>query len=126
MCIKRLNVIYNSCIRYVCNIRRRDHVSPYSSVIFGCTLVNYLKYRNCLFTYNLITTESPRYIFQGITKSSSSRTNYVTVLRPNGGYFRSSFYVYTASFWNALPISSLKNTNSLAIKNCLLHFADLI
>ena len=59
MCIKRLNVIFNSCIRYVCNIRRRDHVSPYSSVILGCTLVKYLKYRNCLYMYNLLTTESP-------------------------------------------------------------------
>ena len=40
VCSNKLNVILNACTRYVCNIRRRDHVSPYSSVILGCTLVN--------------------------------------------------------------------------------------
>ena len=77
--------------------------------------------------YNLISTETPRYIFQGITKNSSYRTNNVMVPRLNGGYFRFSLYVYAASLWNALP-NSLKNTHCLAIfkKNCFLHFADLI
>ena len=52
------------------------HVSPYSSVIFVCTLVNYLKYRNCLYMYNLLSTDT-LIIFQGITRSLYTRTNTV-------------------------------------------------
>ena len=67
MCSNRLNFIFNTCIRYVCNISRRDHVSPYSSIILGYTFTNYLKHRNCLYMHILLTNESPDYIIEGVT-----------------------------------------------------------
>ena len=120
VCSNKLNVIFNACTRYVCNICLRDHVSLYSIVILGCTLVNYLKYRNCLYMFNLLLTKTPYYIFKGITRSSSARTNNVIIPRSVGRCFSSSLFMYAASLWNKLP-HFLKATDSLAIfkKECL-------
>ena len=61
------------------NIRRFDHVSPYSTLILGCSLVNYLKFRNSLFVYNLLYCKSPDYIFEDLIVARSTRTKNVTV-----------------------------------------------
>ena len=118
-CTNRLNVIFNSCIRYVCNLRRRDHVTPYARVSLECTLNNYLKYRNCVFMFNLLKSQSPLYVFKNITRNASERKKNVMIPRSKGRCLQSSFYTNSAGLWNDLP-NSIKHIDWAIFKrDCL-------
>lgn len=121
--VSKLNSIFNACTRYVCGLRKYDHISLYTSRILGCTITNYFKYRHCVFLFKLLQNGSPTYLLDELTPSSSSRTNNFIIPRFKFKHLQASFGVYSSSLWNSLP-HSIKHIQSLkAFKTaCFLNF----
>lgn len=101
----KLNVAFNDMTRYVYDLRRYDHISPYSTKILNCTVSKYTNYRNCIFLHKVIHTKTPLYLYERISLCHSSRTG--NILTPSFKYLNSSrlFFVNSIRLWNSLPIS---------------------
>lgn len=123
MSMRKLNLAYNSAIRYAYRLRRFDHISPYSSSILGCTLQTYLNMKVILFLRNVIIFRKPRYLFEKLNFLQSSRTLNLVIPRFCNLVTERQFFVRSARLWNALPLD-LKRASSRdhSFKTKLLEF----
>lgn len=96
--------VYNSCIRYIFNLKKYDHISQYSRSIFGCTLECYLEHRIAVFIFRVIKTRSPSYIFRRLSFSASTRTLNLNLPSFSTTVMDKSFIVRAAKIWNSLPL----------------------
>lgn len=113
----KLNVLFNTCTRYVFCIRRFDHISPYTTKVLGCTFLQYLKYRQCLFMFRVLKDLKPDYLHRDIVIGSSVRTKNIIIPRHRSRYLANSFMVYSAGLWNDLPYL-MRRIDSLAKFKC--------
>ena len=109
---RRLEVAFNSCIRYVYNLRRYDHISSYRDVLLKLPFKSFLQLRLHLFFFKLIKSGSPSYLFSELVRGSSRTMNYIM---PAGG-FRKSVLVSGIRVWNALPIDIKEARSEAAFK----------
>lgn len=113
----KLNVLFNTCTRYVFCIRRFDHISPYTTKVLGCTFLQYLKYRQCLFMFRVLKDLKPDYLHRDIVIGSSVRTKNIIIPKHRSRYLANSFMVYSAGLWNDLPYL-MRRIDSLAKFKC--------
>jgi Reverse transcriptase (RNA-dependent DNA polymerase) len=106
---RRLEVAFNTCIRYVFNIRRFDHISPYRDSLLGLPFKSFLQLRLNIFFFKLIKTGCPSYLFSNLTRGSGRTLNFVM---PGGGH-RRAVLVSGIRSWNLLPYS-IKESRSVA------------
>ena len=109
---RHLKVCYNSCIRFIFNLRRFDHVSRFQSSIFGLSLEKFYDYQLLLFIFKLIKFKEPLYLYEELQFSRSNRTHNLLIPTHGTNYMGNSFVVRGARLWNALP-HSLKAIDSL-------------
>jgi hypothetical protein len=79
----RLRVVFNSCIRYIFNIRRFDHISFHREVLLGLPFKSLLSLSLQTFFYELIKTGCPLYLYSDLVRGSPRTMNYNM---PGGGY----------------------------------------
>jgi hypothetical protein len=60
---RRLNVTFNSCLRYVHAIPRREHVSHLVPIIIGGSLATHLKIHLLTFLFKVVHIRHPCYLF---------------------------------------------------------------
>ena len=100
----RLNRLYNSCARYVYNIRPTASISEYAKKITGNTLKTMYSFRVCSQYFKLIRQCEPGYLWDKLRFGHSQRT---CVLIPPRHTFTdrgNSFFVEGATMWNSLPL----------------------
>ena len=122
VCKSRLNVLFNSCARYVYGIARFDHVSGYSQKIVGCTLEQYYKLRTCCFIFCLIQSQKPSYLYKQLIFSKSLRTKCLIIPRHNLSHTSSSFLVKSIIIWNSLPLFIRDTSSATCFKNICMKF----
>ena len=101
--INKLQISYNSCIRYIFNLRKHDSVSDYRSLIFGMPLQEYYKFRAISFVRKCLIGECPEY-FQGYFVASGSHRRCDLIMpeaRMEVG--NKSFKSRGSRLWNSLP-----------------------
>ncbi|CRL03881.1 CLUMA_CG017005, isoform A [Clunio marinus] len=76
---KEIELAYNSCIRYIFDRRRYESVSQYKSNVVGSSIENFLKYRACLFIYNLLRYKQPEYLYEKIIFTKSLRNRVLQI-----------------------------------------------
>jgi Reverse transcriptase (RNA-dependent DNA polymerase) len=108
----RLNKSYNSCARYVYNIRSSESISGPAKNITGKTLDQLHDFRICSFLYKLIRQHEPGYLFDKLRFGLSQRTNILIPPRHNHSVYGNSFYVKGVSLWNSLP-SEIRSSRSV-------------
>lgn len=107
--LNNLQMVFNSCIRYVIGLRKYDHISQYTDILFGCSLYNFYRFRVCLSMFKFLKYKEPKYIFDKLAKLKSTRVQTIKIPNNNTKLLNSSFFVRGISLWNSLP---------LYIKNC--------
>ena len=125
-CSTKLQVIFNDCIRYIYHLRRFDHISMYSDIIFGCSLFKYLDYRCCYFLYKLRCSGNPTYLYNLITFANSRRTENFIVPRFTCRSLGMSFFVYAIKLWNALPVNAKRAVTTFKFKKESGYFRELL
>lgn len=103
-CRHKLNVSFNSCVRYIYNISRYESISTHVSMVLGSSLDTYLQLRNLVSMYKLITLGIPVYMQQYFRLGISERTRQIIVPRNSSVYMGLSFASRTIVRWNSLPI----------------------
>ena len=109
---KKIELLINSCIRYIYGLRKFDHISKYKNSIFGCSLKDYYDFRNCIFIYNILKSSEPNYISCKLKRLTSVRANNIELPVNRTNILNSSFFVRGISFWNMLPLE-IKTSPSL-------------
>jgi chemotaxis signal transduction protein len=75
---RRLQVVFNSCTRYVFNLRRFDHLSTHRDELLGMPLFTFYESRVLFIFFKLILTRRPTLIFVDVRNARSVRTsNYI-------------------------------------------------
>lgn len=102
---RRLKVAFNSCIRFIYNLRRYDSISGPVKSFLGCSFENFFSYRMTIFMYNLIKYKEPNYLFEKLTFGNSQRHNNLAMQRYNNNYGRYSILTRGVREWNGLPLN---------------------
>jgi hypothetical protein len=103
-------VAFNSCTRYVFNLRRYDHLSTHRNELFGVPLFDYYDFRVLSFFFKLILTQRPGYLFADLISARSVRTSNFIFPSVSPG---ASVLVRGVCLWNQLPLA-INNIRSVA------------
>lgn len=123
---RKLTVAFNACLRFIFKLRRFDHISMHTDLIFGCSLMRYYDYRVCVTLYKIITTKKPVYLFRKLQYSSSLRTLNLKTAARTLSSMDYAFFIRGALLWNSLPVL-VKRVGSIVKfkKACLRHFCNI-
>jgi hypothetical protein len=100
---RRLNVAFNSSLRYVHDIPRQEHVSHLVPTIIGVSLVTNLRIHLLTFLFKVLHTRLPCYLFTLFHFTSSARTRNLIVTPHRALAMGHSFTVGTCGLWNFHP-----------------------
>ena len=126
--LKRLQLALNSCLRYVLNLRKYDHISQYSTFLLGCDLPTYLNFRAVTFMYKILKFPVPSYLLPYRSYANSERTSNLNIPSfTRGCSFDTSFRVRAAVLWNNIQPHGIKRSTSLSLfkKNYLRSISDV-
>lgn len=113
--VNRLNLAFNSVIRYVYNLRKFDHISNYKKTLLGCNYTNHLKLRTCIQAYKILS-NPPVYLENFFTYARSSRAPLLQVPRCLSNNLKESFRHRAIKYWNDLPRSCRNERNFISFK----------
>lgn len=119
---RKLNVLYNNIIRYVYGLRKYDHVSNFSSNLYGVSFDNFLKIRVLIYLHKIIYTQNPQYLFEKIRFARSQRGKKIIIPLHRCLVSEWHFYLYSSRLWNSLPQTQQLNSNANSFKQFLFRF----
>jgi hypothetical protein len=102
----KLNMAFNSCIRYVYRRRRYDSIRSVPNEILGCSLEKYLLSVSCSFIHKLIISNTPRYLSKRINFAGSNRTRNLELPLAHLRCRRASLFVHGICIYNKLDIQT--------------------
>jgi Reverse transcriptase (RNA-dependent DNA polymerase)/Endonuclease-reverse transcriptase len=124
-CWSRINLAFNSCLRYIFNLRKNQHVSAYKSKVLGCPINEYIQYRSCLFLFFLLRDKSPSYLYNELKFPKYPRARRIGVLPYRTEVLKTSFFVLGCNLWNSLSNDVRMSISSSVFKQqCLSYFAS--
>ena len=113
--IQRLQLALNSCLRYVLNLKKFDHISQYSTFLLGCDLSTYLNFRAVTFLYKILNHPVPSYLLPYRSYANSERTSNISIPSfSRGCNFSTSFRVRSAVMWNSIQPHNIKRSTSIS------------
>lgn len=119
---RKLVTTFNNITRYIFDLQRFDHVSPYSKRIFGMTFDNYLKLKRLIFLHKIIVTKEPKYLYNKLTFTSSLRNNSIRTFKFRKSASYNQFYISTIYLWNHLPTDIQLTSNAIKFKKLLTSY----
>jgi Reverse transcriptase (RNA-dependent DNA polymerase) len=121
----RLKRLYNSCARYVYNIKPTESISGPARNITGKTLEQMYRFRICSFYYKLIAQHQPGYLWDKLRFGHSLRTCVIIPPRYHYSDRGNSFFVEGATMWNSLPLEVRSARSAEAFKRSYYHSSTL-
>lgn len=101
--LQKLNRIMNTVVRFVYNVRVRDHISRFVRDFLGTSFRRYVDLRNTIFFYKVVKSGVPVPLCGYFNFSRSSRSTHIILPRIFRSIFERSFTVRVARCWNLLP-----------------------
>jgi hypothetical protein len=98
---RRLNVAFNSCLRYVHDVARREHVSHLVPTIIGVSLATHLRIHHLTFLFKVLHIRHPCYLSFRFFGTAHTRSLIVTHHRSLA--MGHSFTMGACGLWNSLP-----------------------
>lgn len=118
----RLKVTYNSIARYVYGIRRYDHVTSHSKMIYGVDFEALMKIRVLIFLHKIIFTREPEHLYNRLSFSRLRRNNNIIQFRHHTLISEWQFYIFAVRLWNSLPSVIKLISNVLQFKKRIFEF----
>ena len=125
--LSRLQQAFNSCLRYVLDLKKYDHISQHSSRLLGCSLEIYFKLRAATFLFKIIHFPVPSYLLPYRSAAISNRTSNLMIPHyPLGSNYNSSYRVRACNIWNGIQPHNIKRLTSISAfkSQCLRSFLD--
>lgn len=119
----------NSCVRFACNIKRRDHVTPYYANLGWMKIDVRRKFFICCLIYKIISTKSPIYMLEGlqlkkniVTRATRSDPLEIFIPFCRLEFLKKSFFIKGPEIWNSLPSQIRQQRNIGLFKKHLWDF----
>ena len=120
----KLQKIQNCCIRYIYNIKRSDHVTPFYRKSQWLTVENLILYYMITLFHSVLLNQSPKYLYDKIKINSwSEKSKYARRNRHKFNIpahrtvlYNKSFLISAIRQWNKLPTSITENCNIVSFK----------
>lgn len=100
---RKLNIAFNSIVRYVFGLGRFARVSNYSKYLYNMTFDHLLKFRTLSLFSNILLTHQPTYLYEKIRFTSSNRSAQLILPRYSCLTSERQFLVSSIRLWNSLP-----------------------
>ncbi|KAJ4448912.1 hypothetical protein ANN_00304 [Periplaneta americana] len=108
---QKLQRVHNACVRFICNVRYYDHISPSFEKLSWLRLHERRNLHSLSLLYRNMHTSSPYYLFARFHTLSryhnintrSQRDNTLEIPLHTSSLYSSSFTVATSRHWNSLP-----------------------
>ena len=129
---QRLQHVHNVCIRFICNIRRSDHVKPSLEQLAWLRLTERRTFHSLSLLYNILHTSSPKYLSNRFSRLSDFHNldslflQYVVLSIPLHHTTSCSSFI-TVSFartWNSFPLSIRDCPTLSQLKNNLKRYLN--
>ena len=113
--LKRLQRVMNASVRFIFDVKKRDHITPHLKRAHFLPVVFRIKYKLCLLVYKALNNLAPSYIVEMLTP-------HVPTLRNERDAFllkipmtrEKTIYHQMCVHWNALPLQ-IRKTSTLTI-----------
>ena len=127
---RKLQVLFNSCVRFVFCLNMTVHISPYLIRLGWLTLENRRHYFMATLTYALLANNTPEYLISHMLKRSFFfaprllRCPHMELIVPYFAtrVYENSFMVLYIKFWNEIPESMRRSANINIFKTKLFDF----
>ncbi|XP_020297183.1 uncharacterized protein LOC109861786 [Pseudomyrmex gracilis] len=123
----RLQRAFNSCIRFIFDLRKDEHITPFFNKLMWLKVKARRHYFMCCFLYSIKRTQRPPILYSGLTfrnEESSRHTkaseDMLSIPICRTEIFKQSFRCYSAELWNSLP-ADIRAITSLDIFKAKLH-----
>ena len=116
----KLQRAQNACVRFICNVSKFDHITPYYKHLNFLKLEDRQKMIVASMVYKIIHFKSPSYLYHSFQfmSSTSKRTRSSTMLlkypSPRTEAFNLSFFIQACKLWNSLEL--FNNTSIYSLK----------
>ena len=119
-CLNRLQVIQNDCIRYIYDVPKRGHVTPYYDSLKWLKIKQRHAYHILQLTHKVLYTKQPSYLYNLFTLMTSvstrvTRSHDLYLLVPIGP--KKSFISVATALWNQLPAPIMSISNHDTFKS---------
>ena len=106
----KLQVLLNSCVRYVFQLSWREHITPYRLQLQWLSARNRRLYLSTRLLHKILTTSAPGYLKNLISLNVPRYTPrrvgpQISVPFTSSQQLRDSFSIHSSYFWNSLPAS---------------------
>ena len=119
---RKLEVLYNNIVRYVYGLKRVDHVSAYSKLLYGVSFDNLLKIRTTTFLHKIIFTKKPNYLYSKLKFAKSTRGKNIIIPKFRCLVSEWHFFISAIRLWNSLPHNQQTNSNATSFNKFLFKF----
>lgn len=119
---RKLNSTFNAITRYVYNLKKFDHISPFSSIILNVKLDNFFKIRCLIFLHKLITNREPKYLYDRLKFGTSLRSRLIIQFRHTSLISERQYFISAIRLWNDLPIDIRSINNIAQFKRMIFNF----
>ena len=97
-----LQVTLNNTVRYVCGLRKFDHISAEFNNFFGCSLKQFFYFRAILLMYKIINSREPSYLYTKLNFGSIRNNNILLPISRSNTYSNSPL-ICIFKIWNKIP-----------------------
>lgn len=120
-----LNKVFNSCLRFIFNIRKSESVTCFKTSLLGCSLEHFFHFQACLFIHNILRKKSPSYLYDKLHFPRIQRSKLLNLPPFKSKIRQDSFFVLGIRLWNSLS-SNLRSIESTSVfrRECLAYFAS--
>ncbi|KAJ4439307.1 hypothetical protein ANN_07429 [Periplaneta americana] len=128
---QRLQRVHNSCVRFVCDVRRADHITPSFQTLNWLRLNERRNFHSLVLLFQVLHTSTPTYLASRFSYLSSyhnlfTRTQNSRILAiptHKTSSYSSSYTISLSRLWNTLPSDIRDCRNLVAFKSKLIkHF----
>ena len=117
----KLQRLMNSSIRFIYNLQRDEHITPYINKLSWMDIKTRRKFKLACFMYSLLKINEPQYIIDLFPKRTimpnvvtRAEADYIHVSHYRTTAFHRSFTVAASQIWNNLP-KPIKDSTSLKV-----------
>ena len=128
--VRKLQRVENACVRFIFNLKRYDHVSPYFQDLGWLDFSNRRTYHALVILFKVMLSKSPEYLLNRFCyvrdthsfNTRSNRTTDLTIPVHKTNHFTNSFTLHSIRNWNEIPHEIRQSTSVQEFKKKLKEF----
>lgn len=101
----KLEKLFNTCIRYILNLPRHEHITPYRNDLKLLTMYERRTSHVASMIFKILNGETPQYLNNiiNINSHNTRSKNKLIIKKPNNNFQKNSLFIGGPNLWNKIP-----------------------